>query len=102
MVKSRSSSRSQRINQKYFLKFSGNNLNKKVSKSIISSSSSDTSKKSDAGHYEYQIGETINEYKVFRLIQIIKHINDGTFGRVFEVQNTNSNQIYAMKVSKLK
>lgn len=46
----------------------------------------------DEGHYKYTIGEIIKDYK------ILKHISDGTFGRVFEVLNMKNNQIFAMKI----
>mmetsp|Transcript_13243 Transcript_13243/g.13193 ORF Transcript_13243/g.13193 Transcript_13243/m.13193 type:complete len:241 (+) Transcript_13243:105-827(+) len=47
----------------------------------------------DAAHYDYEIGDIImNRYK------IIKHLGDGTFGRVFEVVSLKSGEIYACKI----
>jgi E3 ubiquitin-protein ligase DOA10 len=42
------------------------------------SDSKDRSK--DAGHYEFKLNEVIGNY------ELVKHVSDGTFGRVFEVK----------------
>jgi len=49
-------------------------------------------KNKDAGHYEFRVGMMINQYKVLR------HLGDGTFGRVLEVLSLENYNTYAMKV----
>jgi CDC-like kinase len=50
--------------------------------------------KSDAGHYNYRVGQHFKKGKY----EVTKFLSDGTFGRVVEVKNLNDNKFYAMKV----
>lgn len=46
----------------------------------------------DAGHYEYEIGDKIENYI------ITSHMGDGTFGRVLEGYHVIKKKKYALKV----
>ena len=71
--------------------------------SSCSYSSFNSSKYNNSSHYSNS-GNTINyyPYEINEIISkkyvITKHISDGTFGRVLEVKDISTNNIYALKI----
>ena len=72
--------------------------------------SSHYSNTSNEDYYPYTIGEILeNQFSVinylfnfiyikFFILQVVRHISDGTFGRVLEIQDINNKKSYACKI----
>jgi dual-specificity kinase len=71
----------------------------KHSSSSSSSSNSSKSKKGDEGHYNYKLGNFINDYQVYIIfIEIKNFLGDGTFGRVLECERISDGELFAVKI----
>ncbi|EGR33477.1 hypothetical protein IMG5_051550 [Ichthyophthirius multifiliis] len=86
----------QEIVQKEITSHSRSSSSNSSSNSSNNSAQSDSKNRSkDAGHYKYKKGETFDNGRYI----LIKHLSDGTFGRVFEVVDShNNNKTIALKV----